>query len=141
MTNRLIPPERMQAVLEGVERLITVGVVRHRAVPLLDVVAAKLRLSSPTLRRYLQTFDTNYQTLSDRIRLDMAQALLRQGVKQREVATLLGFRINNDGYGSSSFSRFFMQKTGESATTYQARYRTPTLPHAILLEYLPAKKR
>ena len=77
----------------------------------LDELAEKLCVSSRTLRRELQQFGTNYQTILDEIRQDMACNLLRTSdLSIVDIANHLQFS------DSSNFANAFKKWTGHTPT-------------------------
>jgi AraC family mar-sox-rob regulon transcriptional activator len=79
-----------------------------------DQVAARLRVSTSTLRRHLRSENTSYQLLLDAVRQHRCQKVLsRRWLPGKSIATDLGFRETN------SFYRAFSKWTGKTYTQYK----------------------
>ena len=79
-----------------------------------DQVAARLRVSTSTLRRRLRAENTRYQLLLDAVRQHRCEkALARRWLPGKSIAQDLGFRETN------SFYRAFSKWTGKTYTQYK----------------------
>ncbi len=78
---------------------------KHRRLDL-ELAAAELAMSAPTLRRKLLREGTGFQQLGDEVRLEVAKELLLAGMIIDDIADKLCFA------GASSFSRAFKDWTG-----------------------------
>jgi AraC-like DNA-binding protein len=82
----------------------------------LDEVAAKLRMSTRTLKRRLATSGTAYSALLERARLERAQRLLEADrLSVEEIAEALGYS------DSANFSRAFRRWTKTTPAAYRRR--------------------
>jgi AraC-like DNA-binding protein len=88
-------------------------------------VAEKLGMSPRTLHRRLQTENTSYQDLLDKVRCRLATRYLSQRKHTiNEVAALVGFAQ------PSAFHRAFKGWTGETPADYQERLASRAVPSA-----------
>jgi AraC-like DNA-binding protein len=89
----------------------------------LDAGAAKLGLSSRSLRRHLRARGTTYRELREAARREAATSLIATGRSSLEVIA------RQLGYGDvAAFSRAFQRWTGESPATYRQRSRLDATP-------------
>jgi AraC-like DNA-binding protein len=80
-----------------------------RSIPALDAVAARLCMTTRTLRRHLVTESTSYRELVDEVRQTLAHELLTRGrLKMEEVAERLGYA------DATSFSHAFRRWKGHA---------------------------
>jgi AraC-like DNA-binding protein len=92
-----------------VSRIRSLLLATPRAVPSLDEAAAKLGLTSRTLRRHLLAEGASYRTLVEEFRADLAREYLRtMRLSTKEVAFLLGYQ------DTAAFRRAFRQWTGRT---------------------------
>jgi AraC family mar-sox-rob regulon transcriptional activator len=83
-----------------------------------DRVAARLRMSTSTLRRRLRAEKTSYQQLLDAVRQHRCERVLaRRWLPGKSIAQDLGFREPN------SFYRAFNKWTGKTYTQYKKEHR------------------
>ena len=83
-----------------------------------DHVAARLRVSTSTLRRHLRAENTSYQQLLDAVRQHRCErTLARRWLPGKSIAQDLGFRETN------SFYRAFSKWTGKTYTQYKKEVR------------------
>ena len=83
-----------------------------------EQVAARLRVSTSTLRRRLRAENTSYQMLLDTVRQHRCEkTLARRWLPGKSIARDLGFRETN------SFYRAFSKWTGKSYTQYKKERR------------------
>lgn len=94
-------------VTHKVMAYMTAILANENRCPVVDEVAEKLAMSSPTLRRKLYQEGGSYQQIADDLRLDLAMKLLAKGVNIENVAYDLGFSA------PSGFSRAFKQWAGK----------------------------
>jgi AraC-like DNA-binding protein len=79
-----------------------------------EEVAARLAVSTPTLRRRLAAEGTSFQQIRDQLRRDVAIAALAAGaVSIEDLARQLGFSE------PSAFHRAFRRWTGSAPRSYQ----------------------
>jgi AraC-like DNA-binding protein len=84
--------------------------------PRLVDVAAELHLAERTLRRHLHGAGTSWQQLHDRVRRDVAEAMLRKpGTRVSEVGAAIGFQDPRE------FRRAFKRWTGKSPSEMRGR--------------------
>lgn len=84
--------------------------------PRLVDVAAELHLAERTLRRHLSGAGTSWQQLHDRVRRDVAEAMLRKpGARIAEVGVAIGFQ------DAREFRRAFRRWTGKSPSELRSR--------------------
>lgn len=103
-------------VAERVRALLTDEV--RRGAPTLQTAAARLGMSSRTLKRRLHDEGTTFQDVLDAVRCDLAKRYLEeQRLALGEVSFLLGFSE------PSAFHRAFKRWTGRTPLSYQ---RAPT---------------
>ncbi|WP_446323859.1 helix-turn-helix domain-containing protein [Acinetobacter sp. 1207_04] len=82
--------------------------------PTLDFVACKMALSKSTLKNRLVDQDLNFQSLLDKVRLELARMYLDdQLLSLAEISSLLAFSEQ------SAFNRFFKRVTGLSPLKYR----------------------
>lgn len=82
-----------------------------------EVLAEKLDMNPRALLRKLQSAGTTYRTLHHEVRLKMAQEYLTQPLLP------LAFIANHLGFQDpQSFSRWFIDQTGEAPSTYRNRH-------------------
>jgi AraC-like DNA-binding protein len=85
-----------------------------RQVPSLDAVAAKLCMTTRTLRRHLLAESTSYRELVEEMRQTLAEELLTNGrLKMEEVAERLGYA------DATSFSHAFRRWKGRAPREYR----------------------
>lgn len=90
--------------------------VRSGGLPVLETVAAQMKVSPRTLRRQLSSEGVRYQVLLDKVRHQRALELLRQGrLGIDEIAEGLGYS------DPSNFGRAFRKWEGVSPTAWRAR--------------------
>lgn len=91
--------------------------VRGTGLPVLEAVAAQLKVSPRTLRRQLSGEGARYQALLDQVRHKRALELLRHGrLSIDEIADGLGYS------DPSNFGRAFRKWEGVSPTAWRARH-------------------
>lgn len=92
---------------------------RHGGYPQLEEVAARLSMSSRTLKRRLQQAGTSFLLMLEEARRREAHALLAHSeLAVQQVATRLGY------LNPANFSRAFSAWTGESPSAYRQRVRS-----------------
>jgi AraC-like DNA-binding protein len=85
-----------------------------KRIPALDAVAAKLCMTTRTLRRHLVTEGTSYRELVEEVRQTLAQELLTRGrLKMEEVAERLGYS------DATSFAHAFRRWKGQTPREYR----------------------
>lgn len=83
----------------------------------IDEVAQRLALSKRSLQRLLEEENTNFKTVLDDTRRELAQYyLIQSSISTSEISFLLGFQEVN------SFFRAFKHWTGETPNTYRHQY-------------------
>ena len=88
-------------------------------------VASRLAISPRTLRRRLATYDTNFESLLDKTRLDVACHLLTNSfASMTQIADLLGYAH------SSALSRAFRRWTGTSPQDWRTERAARSAPVA-----------
>ena len=94
-----------------------------------DKVAARLRVSTSTLRRRLRAENTSYQALLDAVRQHRCEKVLaRRWLPGKSIANELGFKETN------SFYRAFNKWTGKTYTQYKKDHR-----HAATVNTRPGR--
>ncbi len=84
--------------------------------PCLTTLSDQLDISPQTLSRWLSEHSTNYQTIKDDLRRDVAVALLKNSpLSVKEIAFKVGYQE------SSAFSKAFKHWLGVSPTAYRQR--------------------
>ncbi|WP_213014834.1 AraC family transcriptional regulator [Acinetobacter rathckeae] len=96
----------------------------------IDEIAQRLALSKRSLQRLLADEQTNFKTILDDTRKELAQYYLIQSpISINEISFLLGFQEVN------SFFRAFKQWTKESPNTYRQKYSSDNRhSHAIFVD-------
>ena len=118
--------ERELALAAGQEADITQRVraelmLSGQGYPTLEQVAARLCLSTRTLKRHLQRHGSSFLLILEECRQRDAQRLLEHsGLPVQEIAMRLGYR------NPANFSRAFSKWTGESPTSFRQRLRNVT---------------
>ncbi|ENW78339.1 hypothetical protein F909_04028 [Acinetobacter sp. ANC 3929] len=85
--------------------------------PTLDYVAKELAMSKSTLHKRLLDQDLNFQTLLDKVRLELAKMYMTdQLLSLAEISNLLAFSEQ------SAFNRFFKRVTGLSPSKYRKSF-------------------
>jgi len=85
-----------------------------KRIPAFDAVAAKLCMTTRTLRRHLVTESTSYRQLVEEVRQTLAQELLTTGrLKMDEVAERLGYS------DATSFSHAFRRWSGQAPRDFR----------------------
>ena len=74
----------------------------------IGTVARRLQHTERSLRRQLQALGTNYRSISNRVRLELTQRYLREGLPVEDVLRLVGF------HGRGQFYRAFKRWTGHT---------------------------
>jgi AraC-like DNA-binding protein len=88
-----------------------------REMPTLNDIAARLYMSSQTLRRQLATVGINFQKLKNELRCDVAMDLLKfPELSIEEVSEKVGFSEQ------STFYRAFKKWTGTTPGAYRTTY-------------------
>ena len=99
-----------------------------------DNVAAKLLLSSRTLRRRLQDLGTSYQEIADQIIYEQAIELLNTStLSLNQISDILGYSDQR------SFLRAFKRWTGETPSSYRS-FRGGLTDETSLADYIQSKK-
>ena len=84
----------------------------------MELMAGRMAMSVPTLRRRLDQEGTTFSDIVDEIRKELAERYLREpSMAVSEVAFLLGFS------SESAFHRAFRRWTGIAPSEYRARAR------------------
>jgi AraC-like DNA-binding protein len=101
--------ERRQQRKGLAEKVRDIILHEPKRIPALDAVAARLCMTTRTLRRHLVTESTSYRELVEEVRQTLAQELLTRGrLKMEEVAERLGYA------DATSFSHAFRRWTGHA---------------------------
>jgi AraC-like DNA-binding protein len=74
----------------------------------IGTVARRLQHTERSLRRQLQALGTNYRSISNRVRLELTQRYLREGLPVEDVLRMVGF------HGRGQFYRAFKRWTGHT---------------------------
>jgi len=118
--------EKLQQELKINDSLL-IGKIRkmlhasHGAMPHRDEVARALNMSTRTLSRKLARLDTNYQSVIDEFRAELAKMYLETtNFSVEAICALVGFADR------SSFIRAFRRWTGNRPSAYRSRNGTPS---------------
>jgi AraC-like DNA-binding protein len=105
--NLLRQRELHASLPDAVRHLVTAMIIE--GVPTKDMVAAQLGLSGRSLHRKLQDLGTGYREILDQVRLELAQARLREEADSvSRIAGQLGF------HSHQAFMRWYKQSTGRT---------------------------
>ena len=92
----------------------------------IGTVARRLQHTERSLRRQLQALGTNYRSISNRVRLELTQRYLREGMPVEDVLRLVGF------HGRGQFYRAFKRWTGHTPSAANGCTNAATHEHELV---------
>ncbi|MEG1157420.1 MAG: AraC family transcriptional regulator ligand-binding domain-containing protein [Acinetobacter sp.] len=99
---------RYESVLQQIHSAVADYLKAHAEAPKIEQIANELHLSTRTLQRQLQDWDSSFKRVLESERMKRCEYLLQQGLSLTEIALQLGYS------GQSALARAYKQHSGQT---------------------------
>ncbi|KAA2284406.1 helix-turn-helix domain-containing protein, partial [Acinetobacter sp. AB118710] len=82
---------RYESVLQQIHSAVADSLKAHAEAPKIEQIANELHLSTRTLQRQLQDWDSSFKRVLESERMKRCEYLLQQGLSLTEIALQLGY--------------------------------------------------